>query len=176
MDDLQIRVRGIVSTFVSDIYFGMDDNRFRCHEIARLLAAKLVKEGFPDIQVKDGLVRYKTVFLYECMLKDLGKPEDDLIEAVVEETKAAKQKTNPNEFTAPIRHSWLELGDLVIDHQNVLEISAAESLHNFFLVERKFLLKGEVSYTPKGKNFSVFNNTILYIPPFYFTKIRIDNQ
>ena len=142
---------------------------FRCHEVARIYTHELTKRGY-KVEQHDGLVRYRRGFL---ATKIYGEPKET--EKRIEEAKHTKINTkintkikellkslnhmnwtsiageNPDEFTAPIEHSWCEIGKHIIDaHPGGISFPPDMVMGGYFIwVFSKKDLKGNVIYEPR---------------------------
>ena len=74
--------------------------------------------------------------------------------------------------TKRIAHSWCELGDIVIDHQNIVNIPPNTVLEHVTIVKKKEELEGKVDYKSVGREFRSFGKSFVYIP-IYVTMLRI---
>mgnify|MGYP001576367815 CR=1 FL=1 len=146
--------------------YGMPGNtRFRCHEIARLLAGELKTASFPSVVVRDGVVQYKADFLLKLFEEGL-----DLWNDTFEERLVTVAQTSGH--TKRIAHSWCEIGDVIVDHQNIIKIPPNTILENLTIVKTREQLAGNADYTPMGGEFTLFGKKFVYIP-VYVTRLRI---
>ena len=146
-------------------------NRFRCHEVARLIRDNLKGRGYGNLVVRDGIVQYDGTFLMRLMEKQLGLDEKWSDEEKIDTSPSPALSRNYG-FTKRIAHSWCEMDDLVIDHQNIVKIPPNAVIEQITIVEPKQQLLTTAIYKPIGREFRAFGATWIYIP-FYVTKLRI---
>lgn len=162
MKTLEQHVDSIISSIVKE-----ECSRYRCHEISRALRDGLLNLGYENVLVRDGMIRYDTNFLKEMMIESMST-DDELVnkslEKVFDDCK--------NKLTKYHIHSWCEVGDTVADYNPTIEIAPSFSLFRLKIVKKKKELSGKIYYYPTGREVNINGNTFLYIPLFYFTKVR----
>lgn len=136
--------------------------RTRCHEIARLLRRELSR-SHDGIRLMDGLVSYDVDFLLENY--------PDTINADREAEPLTRTQTN--RWTGRLQHSWLEIGEMVIDYHHVIKATPHHEFEQLLIVDSKPNLNGKVGYLPIGIEFSVFGNTFVYIPHRTLVRLRV---
>ena len=77
-------------------------------------------------------------------------------------------------------HSWIEIGDCVVDFQNRIGISREKSYQDVLLVNRLNDLESKVEYLPIGREFRLFGQTFICIPrnnygPRLISRLKIRN-
>lgn len=155
--------------------FGLPEkDRYRCHEIARLLRDELVPLGHENVTVQTGIAQYDRRFLQEIWLEQFRQGDTDgRLTSIFEE----ELKLNPHEGKTPrISHSWVEVGDTIVDYQNNIPASNDTSYQSFLIVERRDRLEGKVIYRASGGEINIFGRPFIYtftgrLP--YFSKLRI---
>jgi len=141
----------------------------RCHEIARVLEKDLREMGYSDAVVRDGSVEYTIDFLRRDTIDYLREKGNEQAANVLEEgtLKCAEERT------PRIRHSWLEVGNTVVDYHNYLEASKDLSFEGLLIVKRKHELDGAFYYID-GRAFKIFGMTfVYYLFPPRLVKIQI---
>jgi hypothetical protein len=143
----------------------------RCHEIARFLEKDLCEMGYSDTVVRDGSVEYTIDFLRRDTIDYLREKGNEQAANVLEEEKIKLKCAEGR--TPRIRHSWLEVENIVVDYHNYLEASKDLSLEGLLIVKRKHELNGAFYYVD-GRAFKIFGMTfIYYLFPLDLVKIRI---
>jgi hypothetical protein len=153
-------LESLVNESLQRIYNNPDFNRRRCHEIARFLKTDLEKH-LSDVRIVDGKVIYNAEYAY---LRFVEKYFPELV---------GEADITPKKREVCYLHSWLEVGDLMVDYHIVLKLSPDIVLENFLMVESRQSLGKIARYEPPGK---LLGRSWLYIPPLYFTRLRLPSD
>jgi len=129
----------------------------RCHEAARFLRDQLQKQGYQNFEVRDGIATYS-----RDLLKEQFKMFAHIGEAFEGVAKEFEHKLGKIESLSMF-HSWCEDAEWVVDHQNITQIPETLAFP-ITIVEKKDTLGAGATYSPVGREFSVFGGNFLYIP------------
>jgi hypothetical protein len=155
-----------VDNLFSEILNDKKSDKFRCHEIARLMRNGLAKEGYQNPVVRDGKAVYDMGYLKNLLFEGLeldGEP--------MKETD--KEINWSNKEMISVIHSWCEVDGFVIDHHNTLRPDRNTVYEMLTIIDRKENLDGKVFYDCCGKVYRFLRNNFLFIPPQYLTRIRV---
>jgi len=143
-----------------------DIERFRCYEFSRKLREELTPLGH-DVVVKDGFVLYAADFFTE-RVKERSTGQQEEYEKFVQGVGKdyGSHLSLSNKMKMIIFHSWLEVGDSVVDYHTI-----DESPLDMLIVERKNELGKNAVYVPIGGEVNIFGRTYIYNSPF-ITRLR----
>ena len=133
-------------------------SRFRCWEIARLSAGKLRQLGYQP-EVNMGKAAYSNRFLQENLVEVIRKKGS--VEEVEKWEKWLIEEHH--EGWSMNNHSWIKIGDCVVDFQNVIETLKGQ-YGNVLLVDRLSDLDSKVRYFPVGREIRLLGQTFIHIP------------
>ena len=157
-----------VNSVLSEILQSPNKGRYRCYEIARLLGNALTEQGYEDVSVKTGKAQYDVAFLDECFINCI-QSDGFMLDVIKKEIEF----NPPKGKTRPILHSWVDMGEIVVDYHHSIDRPPSSSYESLLFIKRKDELAGKASYLQCGKEFSIFGKTLIYIPPIYFTQLGI---
>ena len=169
MDTNSATLEQDVDSALSEIRGMQDSGRFRCYEIARLLSERLRVLGYEDVRVQTGKVQYNRGFLGNHFLEGFEGLDDTISDALREEARL-----NPQTGKTPrIFHSWVEVGDMVVDYHNTLDASRNHKCTGVLIVKHRDELNGNARYWTNGGEVNLFGRTFIYTYPLVFTGLRI---
>jgi hypothetical protein len=163
------RLEQCVDNLFSEILEDENSNKFRCHEIIRLIRNGMIKEGYQNPIVRDGKAIYDVDYLEKLAIEWLSEIDDETNENIIEDNR----EIFSNRSRISVIHSWCEVGDFVIDHHNTLRPDKNTIYEMLTIIDKKNNLAGKVFYNPCGRVYRFLRNDFLYIPPQYITRIRI---
>ena len=148
-----------VEIALSKVFELPNREQFRCHEIARALRDKLIELGY-EATVQTGIVQYDCHFLQETWLERFRQDdaEDRLVSIFEEEIRLKPVKGK----TPRISHSWVEVGDTIVDYQNNIPASNDTSYQGTLIVERRDRLEGKAIYRAGGGAINIFGRPFIY--------------
>ncbi|OGE42335.1 hypothetical protein A3B45_02175 [Candidatus Daviesbacteria bacterium RIFCSPLOWO2_01_FULL_39_12] len=127
---------------------------YRCHEYARRIGDFLkIAPGYTNLTVNDGTVVYQASFLRKSW-----PTSDTLIDI----------------HGRKLRHSWLEVDDVVVDFHVYLAFTLDSGRRNALFVHRKDDVVGHVAYLKNGWEVKILGRPFIYYSPRDFTRLRLD--